>query len=199
MTLNWAGQNRSDETRWTDALLNQAPGSILAAIWAGFAWWLDPMFFFWSLPVALPLILAAPTSVLLSKVGIGQALRHRRILMVAEEQQGSALLDDLNSHQILPEFGESAVVRAVLDPVMNRVHQATARSHGGGAKHEQLKQLRTRCLESGPEGLSRAEKNLLLTDRESLSWLHRESWRAPAESYWGRAIDSRIRQVWPTV
>jgi membrane glycosyltransferase len=197
VTLTWAGQNRSDETRWTDALLNQAPGSILAAAWAGFAWWLDPMFFFWSLPVALPLILAAPTSVLLSKVGVGQALRRKGILTVAEEQQGSALLDDLHSHQILPEFGESAVVRAVLDPVMNRVHQATARSHGGGAKHQRLKQLRSRCLELGPDSLNRSEKNLLLTDRESLSWLHRESWRAPAQSFWGRAIDNRIRQVWP--
>jgi membrane glycosyltransferase len=44
VTLKWAGQNRSDETRWIDALLNQAPGSIVAAVWAGFAWWLDPMF-----------------------------------------------------------------------------------------------------------------------------------------------------------
>lgn len=199
VTLRWAGQNRSDETRWGDALVDQAPGSLIALAWAGFAWWLEPMFFFWSLPVALPLMLAAPTSVILSKVGLGQTLRRRRILLVPEEHHGSQLLDDLRGHHILPEpgEGESAVVRAVLDPVLNRVHQATARSHGGGAKHERLKELRQRCLEGGPDGLDRAEKNLLLTDRESLVWLHTRAWRAPIGSYWGRAIDNRIRRVWP--
>ncbi|NVK42961.1 MAG: glucans biosynthesis glucosyltransferase MdoH [Oceanospirillaceae bacterium] len=199
VTLRWAGQNRSDETTWGDALLNQAPGSLVAAAWSGFAFWLDPMFFIWSLPVALPLLLAAPTSVILSRVGLGQALRRAGILLVPEEKHGSPLLEDLAGHSILPQpgAGESAVVRAVLDPLMNRVHQATARSHGGGAKHQRLRELRARCLEQGPNSLSRAEKNLLLTDRESLAWLHARAWRAPTGSFWGQAIDDRIRRMWP--
>ncbi|GGO83705.1 glucans biosynthesis glucosyltransferase H [Marinobacterium nitratireducens] len=199
VTLRWAGQNRSDETTWTAALLSQAPGSLVAAAWSGFAFWLDPMFFIWSLPVALPLLLAAPTSVILSRTGLGQALRRAGILLVPEEKNGSPLLADLAGHSILPEpgEGESAVVRAVLDPVMNRVHQATARSHGGGAKHQRLKQLRQHCLDHGPDSLSRAEKNLLLTDRESLGWLHARAWRAPIGSFWGQAIDNRIRRIWP--
>ncbi len=52
--------------------MSQAPGTLLAIAWSGLALALDPMFFFWSLPVALPLILAAPTSVLLSRVAIGE-------------------------------------------------------------------------------------------------------------------------------
>ena len=43
------------------------------------------MFFYWSLPVALPLILAAPVSVLLSRVKLGQGLRTRGWLLPAEE------------------------------------------------------------------------------------------------------------------
>src|SRR5690606_6653864 len=35
LKLSWAGQNRSDELRWRDAFVNQAPGSLLAIAWAG--------------------------------------------------------------------------------------------------------------------------------------------------------------------
>jgi len=51
---------------WLTNVSNQ-----VALSWSSFAWWLDPMFFLWSLPVAIPLILAAPTSVILSRTQLG--------------------------------------------------------------------------------------------------------------------------------
>jgi len=87
VSLHWGGQNRTDETGWLQALISQAPGTLLAVGWAALALWLDPMFFYWSLPVALPLILAAPTSVLLSRVAIGRWLRERGLLLTPEEQR----------------------------------------------------------------------------------------------------------------
>jgi hypothetical protein len=47
---------------------------VIGGSWAVFAWWLDVSFFIWSLPVAVPLILAAPTSVLLSRVRVDQCI-----------------------------------------------------------------------------------------------------------------------------
>jgi len=52
------------------------------------------MFFLWSLPVALPLILAAPTAVYLSRNSLGQALKKRRLLLIPEERKTMPLLED---------------------------------------------------------------------------------------------------------
>jgi membrane glycosyltransferase len=85
-TLRWAGQNRSDETQWRDAFASETPGTLLALSWAGFAWWLDPAFFLWTLPVVLPLVLATPTAVLFGRVRPGQWLRQRGLLLVPAER-----------------------------------------------------------------------------------------------------------------
>ena len=194
VSLRWAGQNRGDETSWATAISNQAPGSILAASWAGFAWWLDPMFFYWSLPVAIPLILAAPTSVLFSRNSLGDALRRAGLLLVPQERQDTALLDDLEHGAPLgPRQGDDdtgAFVEAIIDPVLNRMHADAARGRAAGAKREQLLQLCERCMRDGPSALTPKQLSLLAQDGESLQWLHRAVWRAPADSFWGHELRS---------
>lgn len=192
LSLRWAGQNRTDETRWSDAILHQAPGTVIAGAWATFAYQLQPMFFYWSLPVALPLILAAPISVFLSRVGPGDKLKRFGFLQTAEEYHGSQLLDDLtNNPDILPHHQPNMAVQAILDPVLNRVHQGMAHEHRGGLKQEMIYALRTRCYHEGPEALSTNELSQLMRDRNSLQWLHEQTWRAAPESYWGKAIQER--------
>ncbi len=195
VTLRWAGQNRTEETGWMDAILSQAPGTLIALAWAGFAWWLDPMFFYWSLPVALPLIFAAPTSVLLSRVGIGQWFRRHGFFLTPEELQGSELVDDLASANLQPPPGtrRPAFVRAILNPVLNQVHGAFARSHPAGAKRKRLEELRERCLVEGPDRLQRSELSLLAQHPATLHWLHRQAWRAEPDSYWGRELAKPVR------
>jgi membrane glycosyltransferase len=192
MRLRWAGQNRTDETGWSDAILNQAPGTLLGGGWAAFAYWLDPMFFYWSLPVAVPLIFAAPTSVFLSRVGPGACLKRWRFFQVPEERYGSSLLDDLNSGSVLlldvPERKISPTVQAILDPVLNRVHQVLTHDHRGGKKQERILTLRKRCHLYGPETLTEKELAHLVRDRASLQWLHEQAWRASPDSYWGKAL-----------
>ena len=197
VTLRWAGQNRTDETRWLAAILNQAPGTLLAVCWAAFAFWLDRMFFYWSLPVAIPLIFAAPTSVFLSRVGPGERLRQWGLFQIPEERYGSPLLDDMNSGSIplldVPGRNFSPTVRAILDPVLNRVHQAMAHAHRGGKKQEMILALRERCFQHGPETLTPKELAYLVRDRASLQWLHMQAWRASPHSYWGRALQHRFQ------
>lgn len=197
VSLRWAGQNRGDETSWRTALASQAPGSILAIAWAGFALWLDKMFFYWSLPVAIPLILAAPTSVLFSRSSPGDALRRVGLLLVPEERRSNALIEDLERGQPLgPRQNDDdthAFVDAVLDPVLNRLHADAARGRASGAKREQLRQLCARCIVNGPAALSAKQLSLLAHDRESLQWLHQAAWRAPVDSFWGRELRARSR------
>ena len=195
VSLRWAGQNRGDETSWSAALSSQAPGSILAAAWAWFAWSLDPMFFYWSLPVAIPLILAAPTSVMFSRVGPGDALRNAGLLLVPQERNGDALIADMEHGAALgPRAGDDdtrAFVEAVIDPVLNRMHADAARGRASGAKREHLRHLCGRCMLNGPSALTLKQLSLLAQDRESLLWLHRTAWRASTDSFWGRALYPR--------
>lgn len=194
VSLAWAGQNRTDETRWPDAIIHQAPGSLIATAWAGFAFWLKPMFFIWSLPVSLPLIFAAPTSVFLSRVSLGQRLRRLGILVVPEELNDFPLLDDVVDERILPpsRTGLSAFEEAVIDPVLNRVHGALARLPRNDKRRGRLHSLRVRCMKEGPDALNRRELSLLANDRETLEAMNRAVWSSAPDSYWGSRIEARI-------
>ncbi|MEH6687413.1 MAG: glucans biosynthesis glucosyltransferase MdoH [Halopseudomonas sabulinigri] len=194
VNLRWAGQNRSGETSWLAAVLNQGIGSLLALAWAGFAWWLDPMFFLWSLPVALPLILAAPIFVLLSKVGWGEALLRNRWLQIPEEAQGSQLVDDLNKPSKLLEVDQHAAFNeAIVHPYTNQLQSQLAHAPRAKRQQSELQLLAQRCLQEGPDALSRAERNLLASDATALRWLHSQVWLAAPESIWGKLLKRRIR------
>jgi len=191
VTLRWAGQNRTEETNGWSAFVTQLPGTIAALSWAGFAYWLDEMFFLWSLPVALPLIFAAPTSLLLGRVSVGQKLKRWGWLRVAEDNEENLLLKELDSMS-LNSAGRpgSAFVRAVIDPVMNDVQGDLARPRPTGAKQKSLKWLREQCLKDGVESLNKKELSMLAQDRESLRWLHEAVWRQTDNSQWGRELQS---------
>ncbi|ASK34278.1 glucans biosynthesis glucosyltransferase MdoH [Alloalcanivorax mobilis] len=184
MSLHWGGQNRDEETGWRQALLSQAPGTVLALGWAAFAWWLDRMFFFWSLPVALPLIFAAPTSVLLSRVAIGDWLRRRRLLITPEEQQRSVLVSAIAEPVQLEDVVLNGFEAAVIDPSLNRLHRHHARRRRV-LDQDELAHCRERCRDLGPAALNRRQLNLLAHDADSLAILHEHAWQASARGFWG--------------
>lgn len=191
-SLQWKGQNRTEETRWSEALVHQAPGTVLGLCWSTLALWLDPVFFLWSLPVALPLILATPTSVVLSRRALGRWLRDHRLLLTPEERTGHAAVDQVAEPARLAPGGLSGFEAAVLDPELNSLHRHLARRRrcrDPAARRYWLKL----CLEHGPGTLDRRQRNLVARDEEALAALHQGAWRAPPDSYWGRRI-TRILQ-----
>lgn len=191
ISLRWAGQNRTSETGWVDAVLHHAPGSLLGLGWAAFALWLKPMFFYWSLPVAVPLILAAPISVALGRVQLGQWLRQRGWLVTAEELRGSPLLEDLSNNPLTgsrqPDFCES-----VIHPVHNALQVALGRRGRHGLRRQRLDSLCQYCVQMGPQNLSAAELSLLAQDADCMQMLHRQAWRARPRSPWGRLLGQQI-------
>lgn len=192
VTVRWAGQNRTGEATWRQALVTQLPGMVIGAGWSAFAFTLDPMFFFWSLPVAIPLVLAAPTHVLLSRTGPGTALRKRRLLVIPEEKEGLPLLDDAARFRSETGGGTSlgAVAEAVLNPVLNRLHCQLARPRGHHGRCRAPAELTERFITAGPDALSRQELCRLLQDRDCLARLHTQAWRAGPESWWGQRIQA---------
>jgi len=139
--------------------------------------------------VALPLIFAAPTSVLLGRVSVGQKLKQWQWLRVAEDIEHNPLLNELDSMSLNSASRPgSAFVRAVLDPVMNDVHGDLARPRPTGAKQKTLKLLRQQCLQEGIDRLTKKELSMLAQDSESLRWLHEAAWRQGDNSHWGRQL-----------
>ncbi len=196
LSLTWAGQNRTQETAWWDAFVTQFPGMVIGAGWSAFAWSLDPMFFLWSLPVAIPLVLAAPTSVLLSRVGPGQALRRWGMLVIPEELTPVQVLEDARAARrgIGNASMLTAVEEAVVRPRLNRLHQALARNERLAKRAELLEPMVERCSTEGPGSLSRSELSQLFRDRQSLVQLHHLAWQAPPDSFWGRRITMLSRK-----
>lgn len=188
VSLRWAGQNRSEETEWPAAVRHYAPGSVVAFTWAVFALWLNSLYFFWSLPVTLALILAAPTTVLLSRVRLGDRLRRHGFMTVPEEVTPPKVLGLLNAVPLDHPRMMTHFEEAVIDPQLNAVHAAMARQ-----RRCTLTPLRARCLKEGPQTLTAHEIAQLARDAECLSLLHRDVWRAPPSSYWGRLLDENRR------
>ncbi|WP_286219912.1 glucans biosynthesis glucosyltransferase MdoH [Marinobacter apostichopi] len=190
LTLKWAGQNRTDEMTWSNGLRSQLPAMAVGASWAGFAWTLDPLFFFWSLPVAVPLILSAPTSVLLSRQALGIGLLNRGILMIPEERRPMSLLTRARGYRSeeRPETVLTPFQQAVLVPGINQIHQALGRDAFNAVRQARLHRIRDRCVEQGPGALTDSEVAQIARDKATLKELHRMAWRAPKDSYWGRSI-----------
>ncbi len=65
--FSWAGQHRSGSIGWGRALLMHGMGMLIGGGWAVFAWWLKPLYFYWSLPIALPLVVAPLVAVISSR------------------------------------------------------------------------------------------------------------------------------------
>lgn len=199
LRLRWAGQNRTDETGWRDAARAHFPGSAVGASWAAFALWLKPMFFYWSLPIALPLLFAAPTSAWTSRVGLGDRSRQRGRFLIPEETANLDLLEDLDRYQreqteLRRYDGKAALLRTLLEPRANRLHQALARrSAGTASRRELLAELRSRLLRKGPAALNAGELTIVLRDRDTLAFLHREIWCVASDTYWGRILHWRRR------
>jgi membrane glycosyltransferase len=101
--LEWKSPPReAAAVPWAHALRQFAPVSLALLLLVGGmaafqAWNMDSTYPLWSLllillPVGLPLLLAAPLTVLSSQPGLGSALRERRWLLIPQEAWPHAVL-----------------------------------------------------------------------------------------------------------
>ncbi len=184
--VHWAGQNRSEELAWGPTLLKHLPATLLALAWAAFGYSLKPMFFYWSLPVVIPLLLAAPTSVVLSRFSLGDRLRRAGLWVIPQELRGDPLLAGLHQPALLEpsQIGLGDFEMTVLHPCRNALARQLARIERG-PRATRIGELRERCLQQGPQALTRDERSLLADSRNALAWLHRQAWLAMPGTPWG--------------
>ncbi|AIA55970.1 MULTISPECIES: glucans biosynthesis glucosyltransferase MdoH [Acidithiobacillus] len=199
-SVQWGAQVREDaETTWSVAWQNfgwcSAAGVGSAAVIYPFV---GGWHFLWLLPVVGGLALAVPLAALTSRPSWGRWARAHGLFLIPEEvRRPQELLDlDAGVADALPSIRGDAFVEAVVDPSFNALHSALQRDRSGlwgrcaGLVHK--------ALAEGPECLSRRERNLILSDRQSMLTLHRAVWsledprqlaawglgRGPADDTW---------------
>jgi membrane glycosyltransferase len=213
MGVNWGEQNRgADGTAWAFAIRRHWGHTMAGLVWGGLVWWLAPSMFGWFVPVFAGMVLSIPLSVLTSRSKWGAHARSLGLFLTPEETHPPvelvtlrvrmAAMSALGEHKLATS--DVGLAEAVLDPYVNAIHvsllrekklnpeyaQALAKL---GAGRPEVKALGEKALAEGPEALKRDEKVLVMSDADTMSWLHRQVWLRSNEglSPWWR---SAIRQ-----
>ena len=96
VSVNWGSQNRTaDGTAWSYAVQRHWGHTLIGLLWGGLIWWLDPVTFWWFVPVFAGMVLAVPMSVLTSRSDLGARARSLGLFLTPEETSPPPELDTL--------------------------------------------------------------------------------------------------------
>lgn len=216
MGVGWGTQNRAaDGTEWGYAIRRHWGHMLVGGFWGGLVFWLDEITFWWFLPVLAGMFLSVPLSVLTSRSNWGHRARQVGLFLVPEEVAPPAEIVSLRLRMNEMEQGGETTVRpansgladAVLNPYVNAVHVSLLREKRLnpiykeslaklGVGTEAVRGLGEKLLAAGPDALTASQKLLVLSDAETMSWLHRWAWLRPSETFapwWQQAIRASRR------
>lgn len=198
VSVRWAGQNRSSEISWLQALIRHAPGMILAIMWSGVALYLDANFFYWTIPISLSLLLAAPITVWLSRFSLGDRWRKQGIWRTPPEcNRGDQVLIDfaeLKMRPLKPPNAPSWLNWTLLHPIQARIAAALA-PHRSGAAKQASTELKEKLMVEGLQAMPGRKAARILDDADAVLALHHHAWMAPPDDPWGRQVDQLTRQI----
>lgn len=180
-TVKWGGQQRGDAaTGWWESIRYHGVGTLLAVVWGTAVFIANPAYFWWLTPIIGALILSVPVSVYTSRVNLGLLARRLGLFLIPEETETPKELaevqETLNNSPV--PAGADGFVRAVVDPYINALHRSFLGQPRRLAEKVAMKRagLRARALARGPQALTKAEREHLLCDPQSMADLHREVW-----------------------
>ena len=180
-SVQWKSPPREDaSTTWGDALHRHGLHTAFGVVWAAVAYWLNPAFLWWLLPVVGALMLSIPVSVFTSRAALGERFRRWKLFLIPEEsdppQEICATLRHLRASPPPPTFAD-----AVVDPAVNALVAGLAipRTALPTKAREHRNTLVERALVEGPRSLDVREQSMLLNDPLALSQLHFAVWAQP--------------------
>ncbi len=209
-------QKRSaDGTAWSYAFQRHWGHILAGLVWGILIWWLDPTTFWWFVPVFAGMVFSLPFSVLTSRSSLGARTRSLGLFLTPEETSPPVELDTLRVRMASmagagetterpPDYGLAEIV---LDPYVNAIHVSLLREkqlnpvyaeslERLGAGRPEVRLLGEKLLVNGPEVLKREEKVLVMSDADTMSWLHRQIWIRPGGTlapWWQAAIRQNVR------
>jgi len=211
MGVNWGAQKRAaDGTAWFYALARHWGHVVVGLIWGALVWSLDQTMFWWFVPVLAGMVFSVFLSVLTSRSSWGQRARAMGLFLTPEETDPPQEIVSLRLRMAEREMAGETAVRApdsgladvVLNPYVNAVHVSLLREKRLnpeyaealtklGAGSDTVRSLGEKLLAAGPEALSAAHKIQVLSDADTILWLHRRAWLRPSETFapwWQKAI-----------
>jgi membrane glycosyltransferase len=216
MGVNWGPQKRrADGTAWTYAIARHWGHTLTGLVWGGVILGFAPSMFWWFAPVCAGMVLAIPLSVWTSRSSWGAGARTMGLFLTPEETIPTPELDTLRVRMAtfsgtdepkhLPH--DAGLTQVVLDPYVNAIHVSMLREKKLnpvyaealaklGAGRPEVRSLGEKLLAEGPEALQPPERMLVMSDAETMSWLHRQAWLRPGETlapWWSFAIRQYAR------
>lgn len=192
-SVNWTTQRRgANKTPWREALSFHGGQTVLGIALAIVTAFTNFPLFLWLSPILIGLILAIPIS-----IGSSHPIRrpcHEHLLTIPDEtlpspELATAALETARletscvAKLVTPGRGIAAVIT---DPGLNAMHISLLGDTGPSVKSARTEA--ERLLRDGPTALSREEQIAVLSDVESLHWIHREIWH--------RADDDAVSPFW---
>ncbi|MBU4526933.1 MAG: glucans biosynthesis glucosyltransferase MdoH [Desulfomicrobium sp.] len=192
MGIGWGTQQRDDEgTRFWDALRFHGGGTLLGLIWGVAMFQINRVFFWWSSPLVISLLLSIPVSMLTSRAELGRLYRKMRIFMTPEEVRLPREYEDINAYlnataQDRTSFGlppEEGFLRAAVIPAVNTLHRSLLRGPRTLAPviEQRRDAILSKAMQHGPQALNKKEKKELLYDAERMKTLHEYIWELPQD------------------
>jgi membrane glycosyltransferase len=209
--VTWGSQKRSAHgTAWSYAIQRHWVHTSIGVIWGALVWHLDRAMFWWFAPVLAGMVLSIPLSVVTSNSSWGWRARRVGLFTTPEENVPPSELTSLHARmaehelvcQATPRKPNSNIADAVLDPYINAMHvslQSERRLNPGHTDllkkladgQDDVRSLSEKLLAAGPDALSQKEKLLVLSNCDSMAWLHKRAWLQPVETlapWWQEAI-----------
>ncbi len=211
ISVGWSTQKRgADGTTWLFAIQRHWGHTFVGMIWGAFMWKLEPMMFWWFIPVLSGMVLSIPLSVFTSRRSLGTRARSLGLFLTPEETKPPAEIVSLRSHLRIHELTEdttpprphAGLAEAVLDPYVNAIHVSLLREKQLnpvyaeqfiqlGADSKEVQMLGEKLLAEGPDQLTAAERLKVMADQRLMVSLHQQAWQRPGDSlasWWRAAI-----------
>jgi len=186
-TVTWHTQTRDGGAgpRLSEIVRDYWPLPIAGIGLGAVAWWIAPSYLAWLSPMLIGLLFAIPVAKLSGRTDL-----FRNLFLTPEELHPP---QELSARFKLQLRDGDQFVHAVLDPFYNAVHVSLQRSRdiGSPAVDGYVSTLATRLFKEGPESLTPQEKRALLSDGETLAFMHSLIWKTPSEMMnpsWARAL-----------
>jgi membrane glycosyltransferase len=214
--VHWGPQIRTaDGLAWRAAVRAHWQHTLIGFVWGVVVWHIDPLTFWWFAPVAAGMVLSIPLSVFTSRRSWGERARLFGLFLTPEEIAPPPEIAALRTRMdALERAGETAprqkfagLAEAVLDPYVNAIHVSLLREKRLNPEYSaalaklsadqpETRVLAEKLLAGGPDALKPHETLLVLSDADTMPWLHRQAWVRPSESFapwWQTAIRQYAR------
>ena len=209
--VNWGTQKRAaDGTAWFYALARHWGHVLVGLVWGALVWSLDQTMFWWFVPVLAGMVFSILLSVLTSRSSWGQRAKAMGLFLTPEETTPPSEIVSLRLRMAEREMAGETAIRApdsgladvVLNPYVNAVHVSLLREKRLnpdyaealtklGAGSDGVRSLGEKLLAAGPDALTATHKLQVLSDADTILWLHRRAWLRPSETFapwWQKAI-----------